>query len=205
METNKHINPNIQRIVGPDLYQLQDEYDLDEDPEYQRELEEMSKMRNIYKNPVDTIAAFKYINVENLDLLALKKVFNIFDGIQMIDEQKEYFDSYGGKKNKDDKSHDSDQHKINDFLKNEDHFLDLRTQIGEFLKNCEADIGSFDHPMFQKLKRILKFLEENVNLQLLNLMSNGFEREFESGKGYREHEKRKKFFKVTCYRDTITS
>ena len=60
MDTTKNLNPNMQRVVGPDLYQLQDEFDQDDDPDYQKELELMVNILALYnrvssENPIETL------------------------------------------------------------------------------------------------------------------------------------------------------
>ena len=78
-------NPTIEKFVGPDLYQLQDEYDSD--VEYQKELYELvsffplqkiqSKHKTLYKAPEKLIEKLGQLNSELIDLFSLKILFNI--------------------------------------------------------------------------------------------------------------------------------
>lgn len=182
MATVKEINQDIKRSVGPDLYAPEDEFDDDFDEEYTREIKLMGEIRNYYKQPGMAIGLMTQIINETIDLLALKKVYNIFDGIQMIEEEENFNKDCFQIKKKLELGESSNMDKLNDFFNNESHFMEFRKLIGEFLKVCTEDIHEFDHSMLQKMKGILKFLEENTILQPLNLMSEVFIRKFVVGK-----------------------
>ena len=130
----------------------------------------------------------------------------------MIDEQKEYMVNFAKKKEKT-MDENCDQAKIEKLFRNLEHYLAQRTQIGEFQKNCKTDIHDFQHQMFQKLKRILKFQEENPYLQQLNQMLERFDKEFYTGNSLisclkapigHNHTK-KESQSVESYREVITN
>jgi hypothetical protein len=185
MATVKEINPDIKRSVGPDLYAPEDEFDDDFDAEYTREIRLMGEIRNYYKNPSSAINLMTQIINEQIDLLALKKVYNIFDGIGMIEDEENFDKDCFRSAKKLATGELTNMDRLNDFFNNESYFMEFRKLIGEFLKICNEDIHEFDHSMLQKMKGILKFLEENTVLQPLNLMSEVFIRKFAIGKNQR--------------------